>query len=825
MKMEAHDFLAFAEQEARRYGNDPFVFVRELVQNSRDAGASQINFQSEMIGQTYVLRCADDGCGMNAEQLQGFLLKLFASNKQDNQLGMFGVGFWSVLLFEPEAIYIDTCTGSERHVLSYQKGWSQAKCKPMEPGPAGTQIILHKQAPNGDQWSPDLFKRLVYYCGYVVRLGGENPKNPMPLPIRFNGQAINQSMQLNGLTWQAWRGKRAWGVIGLGANPLVRLYKAGILIKECTSLNELWPSRPAILPKVEGFYPQVLINCADFNLLLDRHTIAEDHALAQVLDACSHLLKKQAKNLLNQMAPMDLVNGTRYLLMRQGKKLLFALVALLVVGWSGWFLTQQKGPVPISNRGAEPQATQDISAVLDRYRGPIVDNPNSHPPRWQVSLEGPRKVDLILGLVDQFDRDRGWLPRRPESVGPYPPIANPADGILRIRLQDTRLPMILPYPLLGAIKANTVQLDGKPFGQVGQTRAGEPMLLGSGVIQGELSYAFVLDYPNLQMQPPLSPPRLAWDAEFKAWLDQAPLSSSEANAYWVPLLQKRFGPPQEVQPRGTTWLERALSVQNSDCDMVNGLLTLLFLEQGFQARLALGLVISQGPQTNHLHAWTLIQTEQGFVATDASHPNFSPLVPPDPADSLAAPAAGGNMERQLAPSQASPIVATQAQTPFPWRWIWLGLIALLILLLLRYAWKVKRAQNSVRTEQLAFAGRWLAMVVRSGDMHHDLFYRPLFSRADGKRVSFYTVLKWAENAPLLMGTQVDHGSILDKNCPILRQLLPYLPEVLDRSMGFSTPGPAETVEVRPGTALLWGPTSDGWLLIADDDPKNPQTPV
>ena len=127
----ARAFRARARQEADRYGPDPWVFVRELVQNARDAGAGQVVFLVEQEDGIERVRCIDDGEGMSFEHARRFLFPLYASSKEGakNQAGRFGVGFWSVLRFEPASIEIrsaspllpfdpirDWFTGSNREV-------------------------------------------------------------------------------------------------------------------------------------------------------------------------------------------------------------------------------------------------------------------------------------------------------------------------------------------------------------------------------------------------------------------------------------------------------------------------------------------------------------------------------------------------------------------------------------------------------------------------------------------------------------------------------------------------------------------------------------
>ncbi|MCY1010694.1 ATP-binding protein [Nannocystis pusilla] len=102
------EFRARARAEAERYGPDPWVFVRELLQNGRDAGATKVEFTCEARGGRWVLRCRDDGEGMTFAHARRYLFALYASSKESrrDQVGRFGVGFWSVLRFEPERIAI-----------------------------------------------------------------------------------------------------------------------------------------------------------------------------------------------------------------------------------------------------------------------------------------------------------------------------------------------------------------------------------------------------------------------------------------------------------------------------------------------------------------------------------------------------------------------------------------------------------------------------------------------------------------------------------------------------------------------------------------------
>ena len=91
-------FRERARLEADRYGPDPWIFVRELLQNSRDAGANAVAFtvgeRPASDGSDKVVEwvaCQDDGEGMTFEHARRYLFALYASSKEDrtNQAGTF----------------------------------------------------------------------------------------------------------------------------------------------------------------------------------------------------------------------------------------------------------------------------------------------------------------------------------------------------------------------------------------------------------------------------------------------------------------------------------------------------------------------------------------------------------------------------------------------------------------------------------------------------------------------------------------------------------------------------------------------------------------
>ncbi|MCA9611841.1 MAG: ATP-binding protein [Sandaracinus sp.] len=95
---------------------DPYAFLRELVQNSIDAGSTAIFARVEAIGDGVRISVRDRGEGMDPDVIENRLLVLFRSGKegQEGKIGKFGVGFVSVLALSPKRVTVTTTKGKGR---------------------------------------------------------------------------------------------------------------------------------------------------------------------------------------------------------------------------------------------------------------------------------------------------------------------------------------------------------------------------------------------------------------------------------------------------------------------------------------------------------------------------------------------------------------------------------------------------------------------------------------------------------------------------------------------------------------------------------------
>ncbi len=88
----------------------PLACLRELVQNSIDAGSNQVEISLSRDREGIRLSVSDTGEGMTENVIETQLTRLFASSKEGDltKVGKFGIGFVSVFALDPLAVVVDT---------------------------------------------------------------------------------------------------------------------------------------------------------------------------------------------------------------------------------------------------------------------------------------------------------------------------------------------------------------------------------------------------------------------------------------------------------------------------------------------------------------------------------------------------------------------------------------------------------------------------------------------------------------------------------------------------------------------------------------------
>ena len=172
---------------------DPYACLRELIQNSLDAGSSSIEVwfefnptEKEDEGMM-IIHLDDTGEGMTRRIIDTKLTQLFSSNKEDDltKVGKFGIGFVSVFALDPGAVIVDTGRDGEywRLIFKANRKFDRVRLNhPVE----GTQIQIVKIVSEAEfekakKRSADTIR---YWCKHV------------DVEITVDGDVINEEFLL-----------------------------------------------------------------------------------------------------------------------------------------------------------------------------------------------------------------------------------------------------------------------------------------------------------------------------------------------------------------------------------------------------------------------------------------------------------------------------------------------------------------------------------------------------------------------------------------------------------------------------------------------------
>ncbi len=131
----------------------PMDFLRELVQNSIDAGTPRIDVYLSWVPAeddtdegVLQIHVDDHGEGMDEQILDNQLTRLFSSTKENDltKIGKFGIGFTSIFAIRPDLVHLTTGRHGEYWELVFHPDRTYEKRAHDEPV-AGTKITLFKR--------------------------------------------------------------------------------------------------------------------------------------------------------------------------------------------------------------------------------------------------------------------------------------------------------------------------------------------------------------------------------------------------------------------------------------------------------------------------------------------------------------------------------------------------------------------------------------------------------------------------------------------------------------------------------------------------------
>jgi hypothetical protein len=669
--MDAAAFRERARIEAERYGSDPWVFLRELLQNARDAGARRVDVTAVEEGGTARVACRDDGCGMSFEHARRYLFTLYASSKEGEPgaAGRFGVGFWSILRFDPARIRVRSWPerGAPWEVeLDGGLACSQERVPPR--GGRGTEIVLERPAGDGA-----LARRVRDAVWQSARFLCRRDDPARPLAVRVNGEILAARFELPAPSARFRKG-RVRGAVGLGPEARVELFAQGLRVRSASALEDLLApegasgetrvSFPAI---ADGVAPQAILDGDGLEPLLARSDVRETRALRRLVALAREELRRLVERQIDALRPEPALQ--RPLVKTAAVAAVAALAAVLAIGALHGLRPAARAEDPIAAAAAPPADGLGESArALGTARGPAPAGTAATGmavvPAAPLEAVWPYRDLTILYRGPSTDAPEDTSARvalgyTPEDATPHfaalvldDPLAAPVSGVvgsyraepcragcldMSLAVADGPGVLHLPLPTGHRLASAMVRVGSRDLAVLASAND-EPVLVLDSAVRAVVRYR---SGPAEAAAPPAHPPARPLPEPLRAEADRlASLDPRRRVAEATAWVRRRiaYSTSAEVVERqraaldaGEGLLPSALAIGAGDCDVQNAVLTLLLQGSGVPARMAVGYVGAGGRARAPLHAWVEHASLGGpWRVADASLEIVVPARPPDP---------------------------------------------------------------------------------------------------------------------------------------------------------------------------------------------------
>ena len=660
MNAQGHDFRKWIEAGYKDYGKDPWFFIRELAQNSRDAGATFIRVK---IGYTSakeeVLVFEDDGCGMSYDHAVRYLFRLYASSKSNEKYaaGLFGIGFWTVLRYNPGKVIIESRSNKEQWGVKVDVGEELTTTRltgHLEH--RGTQVTLIR-APS-ETSSKEFWEKtraaLVRYCSYLRR----NTRKAEPLPVYFSGENITMEMKLPGPVSMKFKTELVEGAVGLGPRPRVQLYARGLPVWKGTSLEELshTPPTPSAAKKQhqqeigmgQGLAPVFLLNGNRLEVNISRKRVIDNRNLQKVRKTAEKALAQMVEDAADSISPRGLLRQFLDIIKRKaafifGSFTKVLLVSLLVIIPLEMILLRSFFKVP---KQGTPAGSVTLQADQRYYSGASVRVSDPGGP-LDLTYHPPIDTWFKLFTADEYHISSGFLQTIDKAEEISIISQDCSQGGLSIELNTRESGKIfLPQPV-----GYMAELNSLTFNQVSLRRAeyypsGEVIIsIPSG---GMIRYRccpvknreLVVLSADQQNKLTELPEDLSLPFSIEKKLQdsgQRDIAEKVQAALRLTADLLKYDDSIETAKKyarfsyHSDWFRKVTAIGVGDCDILNGVTSLFLRKMGIPSHLVVGLVGKQGKVLPGLHAWTEYfdknNRDKGWDIIDASA--YIPRISPD----------------------------------------------------------------------------------------------------------------------------------------------------------------------------------------------------
>lgn len=639
--MNANEYRKWIEAGLKDYGNDPWFFIRELAQNSRDAGAKTIRVKADLTpDKNEILIFEDDGHGMTYRHAVQYLFRLYASSKTKEKYaaGRFGIGFWTVLKFNPTKITIESCFKKKKWGVEIDSNLNATQI-PTNLNYRGVRITLIRPAEekNKAAFLYRIEESLHRYCSYLRK----NNRRASLLPLFFEGKCISGPMKLPGPLTLGFKNRFAEGVVGLGPQPQVNLYARGLPVWQGSILEELshTPSSQQSRRRhrettqaaqmAMGLAPVYLVNGNILDVAITRRKVIDNHALQKVRETAENALSKLVEIAADSISPRNffirfwsqLKKNTSSILYSPWKITALLLILLLPLEYA-LFKSIFKRLLNLNQPSVISLQTEN-----NHYTGASVSFPN---PRLKVdmSYQPPVPTWFKLYHVETYRQTSGFTQdfdlAKVIDSSELPPVDCGRKTIIVSLNTLEKGRLLLPRPLFYHIDPYSITINGILLSSVQYDRN-----LTGGILI-ETPYSGTLRYrccpPVNQMKSDdISPEALHRATELpqdltipehlkKDLQDYIDSSTAQKVHTAIELTVKLLkyndseATAQKYAERSSffgsnDWLQKVFRIGSGDCDVLNGV-TIVFLRyMGVPARLVIGLTGEDGRIIPGMHAW------------------------------------------------------------------------------------------------------------------------------------------------------------------------------------------------------------------------------
>ncbi len=628
-------YLNSIRDSQKGYISDPWVFLRELAQNSRDSGALEIKIDPGGFGSTNeVIIFSDNGHGMTYKDAEKYLFRLYSSSKvkERSSVGMYGVGFWTILKYEPDEILIESYSEEEEKwaiVLGGDLKHRKIECKLSKFGTRIT-LIRKKKYSDYEQFCRDMEKGVHKYCRFLDR---KDEKGRI-LPVFFRGKLISESLKAAEGISLKYGGRGFEGVVKLGELPHVTILTGGIPAWEGITLDELSLVNNASLNGFNymksGIAPVFHINGRNLKVNMSRREVIDDRSLQEILKKSRKALNELVQICSDHAYPRTRLRKIWYGIKKGYREItssyirIILAVLILVIPLEVYILNRILPAEPsniLSPGTVNVEGYRQYSAVVDKLGPGVVADIRYTPEEniWLKMFTAPN-YNVVRGFV--WDGSSNYV--IPSSSGKI----SGEKFIVRITIKNGG-DVFLPHPSGYQIAEESIKIRGIRRVRLKRSGSGEVIADVPGFNKSLEYICFKADEeydPGYTKKYLDFPESIRFSDEIEARIKELFYQNLEnkisksikiANILVDYDISEGTAGYYRTLRGNRNWLTKVLEIGAGDCDVINGVLCLILRKSGVRAKLVIGLIGEKGRVLPGLHSWVEYY-DNGWKKADAT---------------------------------------------------------------------------------------------------------------------------------------------------------------------------------------------------------------